>query len=55
VQGLSNDGRAAIIFIDVWKNRDQAKNMASAFMDKKTIIKHLSALGVKPPEKYRDF
>lgn len=68
------EGRAEIIFIDVWENRDVAKKYGiraiptqiffnekgkevrrhTGFMDKKTIVKHLSALGVKPPEKYRD-
>ncbi|MCF8035252.1 MAG: thioredoxin family protein [Desulfobacteraceae bacterium] len=66
--------RAEIIFIDVWKNPEVAKEYGiraiptqiffnkqgrevkrhTGFMDKKTIIKNLSALGVETPEKYRD-
>lgn len=68
------EGRAEIIFIDVWKNREVAKEYGiraiptqiffseegeevkrhTGFMDKKTIIKNLSELGVKPPDKYQD-
>lgn len=68
------EGRAEIIFIDVWKNREVAKEYGiraiptqiffnekgeevkrhTGFMDKETIIKNLSELGVKPPEKYQD-
>lgn len=68
------EGRAAIVFIDVWKNRDQAQKYGiraiptqiffneeggevkrhTGFMDKKTIVKNLSELGVEPPEKYQD-
>jgi len=68
------EGRAEIIFIDVWKNRDQAEKYGiraiptqiffnekgeevrrhTGFMDKKTIVRNLSDLGVKPPEQYRD-
>ncbi|MFP4256605.1 MAG: thioredoxin family protein [Desulfobacterales bacterium] len=68
------EGRAEIIFIDVWKNRDAAEEYGisaiptqiffnekgeevkrhTGFMDKKTIIKNLSELGVEPPEQYQD-
>jgi thioredoxin 1 len=68
------EGRAEIIFIDVWKDRDQAEKYGiraiptqiffnekgeevrrhTGFMDKKTIVRNLSDLGVKPPEQYRD-
>ncbi|MBA2880922.1 thioredoxin 1 [Desulfosalsimonas propionicica] len=67
------EGRAKIIFIDVWKNREQAEKYGiraiptqiffnekgeevrrhTGFMDKKTIIRNLSDMGVKPPEQYR--
>lgn len=68
------EGRAEIIFIDVWKDRDQAEKYGiraiptqiffnekgeevrrhTGFMDKKTIVRNLSDMGVKPPEQYRD-
>ena len=67
-------GRADIIFIDVWKNKSQAKKYGiraiptqifynekgeevrrhTGFMDKKTIVEHLSKLGVSPPETLQD-
>lgn len=68
-------GRAKIIFIDVWKNRDEAKKYGiraiptqiffnakgeevarhTGFMDKESIVRQLTRMGVEPPEEYRDF
>ncbi|MFP4451923.1 MAG: thioredoxin family protein [Desulfobacterales bacterium] len=68
------EGRAEIIFIDVWKKPEAAKKYGiraiptqiffnekgkeirrhTGFMDKKTIVKNLSDLGVDTPEKYQD-
>jgi thioredoxin 1 len=68
------DGRADIIFIDVWKNRQEAQKYGiraiptqiffnekgeevfrhTGFMDRNTIVKHLSRLGVAPPEASSD-
>lgn len=68
-------GRARIMFIDVWKNRDEAKKYGiraiptqiffnakgeevarhTGFMDKESIVRQLTRMGVEPPEKYKDF
>ena len=67
-------GRARIMFIDVWKNRDEAKKYGiqaiptqiffnakgeevarhTGFMDKKSIIRQLTRMGVEPPERYEN-
>lgn len=67
-------GRAEILFIDVWENREQARKYGiraiptqiffnekgeevyrhTGFMNRETIVGHLSKLGVSPPEAQPD-